>query len=104
MHDPELAVVVFTLKVWRYYIYGVHFKMFSDDKILKYLFDQKKLNMRQRRWMDYLKYFDLKLKYHPGKSNKVEDALSRKEMHKAERMMLEYDLLEKFRNLNIQFA
>src|SRR3954470_16380134 len=77
-HDLELAAVVFTLKVWRHYLYGVHFEMFSDHKSLKYLFDQKELNMRQRRWMEYLKDYDFDLKYHPGKANKVADALSRK--------------------------
>lgn len=39
--------------------------------------------------MEYLKDFDFKLKYNPGKANKVTDALSRKEMHKSELMMLE---------------
>lgn len=41
MHDLELAVVVFTLKVWWNYIYRVRFEMFSDHKSLKYLFDKK---------------------------------------------------------------
>jgi len=48
-HDLELAVVVFVLKIWRHYMYGSRFKVFSDHKKLKYLFDQKELNMRQRR-------------------------------------------------------
>lgn len=95
-HDLELDVVVFVLKVWRHYLYGVHFEMFSDHKSLKYLFDQKELNMRQRRWMEYLKDSNFELKYHLGKANKVADALSRKEIHKAKLMMLEYAFLEKF--------
>ncbi|XP_050888516.1 uncharacterized protein LOC127093616 [Lathyrus oleraceus] len=102
-HDLELAAVVFTLNVWRHYLYGVRFEMFNNHKSLKYLFDQKDLNMRQRRWMEYLKYFDFELKYHPGKANKVADALSRKEMHKAELMVLEYALLKKFQDLNLRF-
>lgn len=102
-HDLELAVVVFTLNVWRHYLYGVRFEMFNNHKSLKYLFDHKDLNMRQRRWMKYLKYFDFELKYHPGKANKVADALSRKEMHKAELMVLEYALLKKFQDLNLRF-
>ncbi|XP_058784742.1 uncharacterized protein LOC131659586 [Vicia villosa] len=63
----------------------------------------EELNMRQRRWMEYLKDFDFDLKYHPGKANKVADALSRKEIKVAELMMLEFGLMEKFRNLNLQF-
>ena len=49
-HDLELAVVVFALKTWRHYLYGAQFQVFSDHKSLKYLFDQKELNMRQRRF------------------------------------------------------
>ena len=50
----------------------------SDHKSLKYLFSQKELNMRQRRWMEYLTDYDFTLNYHPGKANVVADALSRK--------------------------
>lgn len=48
-HDLELAVVVFLLKIWRHYLFGSIFEVFGDHKSLKYLFDQKELNMRQRR-------------------------------------------------------
>jgi hypothetical protein len=48
-HDLELAAVVFVLKIWRHYLYGSRFEVFSDHKSLKYMFDQKELNMRQRR-------------------------------------------------------
>ena len=48
-HDLELATVIFALKIWRHYLYGVHCKIFIDHKSLKYIFTQKKINMRQRR-------------------------------------------------------
>ena len=48
-HDLELAVVVFALKIWRHFLYGLNFEVYNDHKSLKYLFDQKELNMRQRR-------------------------------------------------------
>jgi hypothetical protein len=57
-HDLELAAVVFVLKIWRHYLYGARFEVFSDHKSLKYLFDQKELNMRQRRWLELLKDYD----------------------------------------------
>ncbi|KAI3750014.1 hypothetical protein L2E82_20638 [Cichorium intybus] len=79
VHDLELAVVVLALKLWRHYLYGVKFKIYTDHKSLKYLFDQKELNMRQQRWMDLLKDYDCEILYHPGKANVVADALSRKE-------------------------
>ena len=70
-HDMELAVVVFALKIWRHY-----FEVYSDHKSLKYIFTQRDLNMRQRRWMEFLEDYDFTLHYHPGKENVVADALS----------------------------
>ena len=53
-HDLELAGVVFALKKWRHYLYGMTFELYTDHKSLKYLFSQKELNMRQRRWVEFL--------------------------------------------------
>ncbi|RVW18844.1 Transposon Ty3-I Gag-Pol polyprotein [Vitis vinifera] len=77
-HDLELAAVVFALKTWRHYLYGEKFEVYSDHKSLKYIFTQKDLNSRQRRWMETLEDYDFALHYHPGKANVVADALSRK--------------------------
>ena len=74
----ELAAVVFSLKIWRHYLYGEQFEVFSDHKSLKYIFMQRDLNMRQRKWMEFLEDYDFTLHYHPGKANVVTDVLSRK--------------------------
>ncbi|GMH00961.1 hypothetical protein Nepgr_002800 [Nepenthes gracilis] len=76
-HDLELAAVVSVLKIWRHYLYGERFLVYSDHKSLKYLFSQKELNMRQRRWIEFLKDYDCEIQYEPGKANVVADALSR---------------------------
>ena len=78
-HDLEMAAVVFALKIWRHYLYGVRCEIFTDHKSLKYIFTQKDLNMRQRRWLELVKDYDCEIHYHPGKANSVADALSRKE-------------------------
>ena len=77
-HDLELAAIIFALKIWRHYLYGRQFEIFTDHKSLKYIFTQKELNMRQRRWIELLKDYDCAIRYHPGKANVVADALSRK--------------------------
>ena len=77
-HDMELATVVFALKIWRYYLYGKQFEVYSDHKSLKYIFTQRDLNIRQRRWMEFLEDYDFTFHYHLGKANVVADALSRK--------------------------
>ena len=74
----DLAAIVFALKIWRHYLYGEQFKVFSDHKSLKYIFTQRNLNMRQRKWMKYLEDYDFTLHYHPGNANVVADAISRK--------------------------
>nr|GEY71840.1 retrotransposon protein, putative, Ty3-gypsy subclass [Tanacetum cinerariifolium] len=66
------------LKIWRHYLYGESCDVFTDHKSLKYIFTQRELNMRQRRWVELLKDYDTNIQYHPGKANVVADALSRK--------------------------
>ncbi|WVZ75611.1 hypothetical protein U9M48_023649 [Paspalum notatum var. saurae] len=77
-HDLELAAVVHTLKIWRHYLLGNTCRIYTDHKSLKYILTQPELNMRQRRWLELIKDYDLEIHYHPGKANVVADALSRK--------------------------
>jgi hypothetical protein len=76
-HDLELAMVVFTLKSWRHYLYGEICDIYIDHKSLKYIFTQKELNLRQCRWLELIKDCDLSIHYPPGKANVVADAHSR---------------------------
>ncbi|KAH0658081.1 hypothetical protein KY289_026829 [Solanum tuberosum] len=79
-HDLELAAIVFALKIWHHYLSDVHVDVFIDHKSLQYVFTQKELNLRQRRWLELLKDYDMSILYHPGKANVVVDALSRLSM------------------------
>ena len=78
IHDLELAAVVFALKIWRHYLYGETCQIFTDHKSLKYLFTQKELNLRQRRWLELIKDYNCTIEHHSGRANVVADALSRK--------------------------
>jgi hypothetical protein len=75
-HDLELAAVVFALKSWRHYLYGKACDIYTDHKSLKYIFTQKELNLRQRRWLELIKDYELSIHYHPGKANVVADAVT----------------------------
>ncbi|WMV51153.1 hypothetical protein MTR67_044538, partial [Solanum verrucosum] len=77
-YDLELGAIVFALKIWRHYLYGVHVDMFTDHKSLQYVFSQKELNLRQRRWLELLNDYDMGILYHSGKATVFADALSRK--------------------------
>ena len=70
-HDLELAAIIFALKIWWHYLYGETCCIFTDHKSLKYLMTQKELNLRQRRWLELIKDYDLIIDYHPGKANVV---------------------------------
>jgi hypothetical protein len=77
-HDLELVAVIHALKIWRHHLIGAKCNIYTDHKSLKYIFTQADLNMRQRRWLELIKNYDLDVHYHPGKANMVTDALSRK--------------------------
>ncbi|KAI3742534.1 hypothetical protein L1987_60219 [Smallanthus sonchifolius] len=100
--DLELGTIIFALKLWRHYLYGVKFIVFTNHKSLKYIFSHKELNMRQRRWMEVLNDYDCEICYHEGKANVVVDALSRKENEKPKRVRalrldLQIDLITRIR-------
>ncbi|KAL0537309.1 hypothetical protein IC582_026286 [Cucumis melo] len=100
-HDLELVAVVFALKIWRHYLYGEKIQIFTDHKSLKYFFTQKELNMRQKRWLELLKDYDCEILYHPGKSNVVVDALSRKVVHSAALITKQAPLLRDFERAEV---
>jgi hypothetical protein len=102
-HDLELAAVVHALKIWRHYLMGNRCNIFTDHKSLKYIFTQSELNMRQRRWLELIKDYDLEVHYHPGKANVAADALSRKDhCNHLEMEPVSEPLCEKMRRLNLE--
>ncbi|GJU15650.1 putative reverse transcriptase domain-containing protein [Tanacetum coccineum] len=77
-YDLELGAVVFALRLWRHYLYGTKCVVFTDHKSLRYILNQKELNLRQRRWIELLSDYDCEIRYHPGKANVMANALSQK--------------------------
>ncbi|KAL0427186.1 UNVERIFIED_CONTAM: Transposon Ty3-I Gag-Pol polyprotein [Sesamum latifolium] len=104
-HDLELAAIVHALKIWRHYLYGETFHIFTDHKSLKYIPTQKELNLRQRRWIELLKDYDCTIDYHPGKANIIADALSRKMVDQLAGMICyNVEYLTALRAMNVHFS
>jgi hypothetical protein len=104
IHDLELVVVVHALKTWRHYLYGQKCDVYIDHKSLKYIFTQSKLNMRQHRWLELIKDYELEIHYHLGKANVVADALSRKsQVNMMVAHPMPYELAKEFDRLSLGF-
>jgi len=97
----ELAAVVFAPKIWRHYLYGERIQVYTDHKSLKYLFTQKELNMRQCRWLELVKDYDVEILHHPDKANVVADALSRKTAHSSAMLTRQHNIQREFERAQI---
>jgi hypothetical protein len=103
-HDLEQAAVVHALKTLRHYLYGQKCDIYTDHKSLKYIFTQSELNMRQRRWLELIKDYELEIHYHLGKANVVADALSRKtQVNMLAAHPMPFELAKEFDRLNLGF-
>jgi len=71
-HDLELAAIVYALKIWRHYLFREKVEIYTDHQSLKYIFKQKELNMRQRRWLELAQENDLELQELMEKANRGE--------------------------------
>jgi hypothetical protein len=103
-HDLELAPVVHALKTWRHYLYGQKCDIYMDHKSHKYIFTQSELNMRQRRWLELIKDYELEIHYHPGKANVAADALSKKsQVNILAAHPMSFELAKEFDRLSLGF-
>jgi hypothetical protein len=104
INDQELAALVHALKTWRHYLYGQKCDVYTDHKSLKYIFTQLELNMRQQRWLELIKDYELEIHYHPGKANVVADTLSRKsQVNMMVAHPMPYELAKEFDRLSLRF-
>jgi ribonuclease HI len=104
-HDLELAAVVHALTIWRHYLMGKRCELYTDHKRLKYIFTQSNLNLRQRRWLELIKDYDLGINYHPRNANVVADTLSRR-YHVSQLVVdsIPFELCEEFDKLNLRMV
>jgi hypothetical protein len=104
-HDLELAAMVHALRIWRHCLMGKRCELYTDHKSLKYIFTQSNLNLRQRKWLELIKDYDLAINYHPGKANVMADALSRRS-HVSQLVVdsIPFELCEEFDKLNLRIV
>jgi hypothetical protein len=104
-HDLELAAVFHALKIWRHYLMGKRCELYTNYKSLKYIFTQANLNLRQRRWLELIKDYDVGINYHPRNTNVVVDAMSRRS-HVSQLVVdsMPFELCEEFDKLNIRIV
>jgi hypothetical protein len=104
-HDLELAAMVHALRIWRHCLMGKGCELYTDHKSLKYIFTQSNLNLRQRKWLELIKDYDLAINYHPGKANVMADALSRRS-HVSQLVVdsIPFELCEEFDKLNLRIV
>src|SRR6266511_2123677 len=77
VHEKELLAIVHAIKLWRTYLEGQKFTVITDHASLEYIKTQANLSRRQARWLEVLQSNDFEVRYRPGKTNVVADALSR---------------------------
>lgn len=76
-YDLETLAVVETIKRFRVYLIGVHFKLVTDCTALRATFEKKDMIPRVARWWLGVQEYDFSIEYRPGVKMQHVDALSR---------------------------
>ncbi|CAK1583893.1 unnamed protein product [Parnassius mnemosyne] len=75
--ERELLAVIWAVKLFRPYLYGRKFVIYTDHRPLVWLYSLKEPNSKLTRWRLRLQEYDFEIIYKNGKQNTNADALSR---------------------------
>lgn len=79
IYEKELMAIVKSIIKWRPYLLGRRFIVRTDQLSLKYILEQRMIGSDYQKWVSKLMGFDFEIQYRTGASNRVADALSRKD-------------------------
>ncbi|GJV22728.1 putative reverse transcriptase domain-containing protein [Tanacetum coccineum] len=85
---PRVGSCRVALKTWRHYLYGTKSVIYTDHKSLQHIFNQKELNMRQRRWIELFSDYECEIRYHPTQSEAFKhDSVLTERLHGLDQQM-----------------
>lgn len=77
-NEKEMLAIIWALNSLRNFLYGSRkVKIFTDHQPLTHALSNKNTNAKMKRWKAILEEYNYELKYKPGTTNVVADALSR---------------------------
>jgi len=100
IQEQELLALIYALKKWRHYLFGMEITAYTDHETLVGWQSNRDLSGRKARWVETLSEFPVRILYRPGQQNIVADALSRRRDYELNQTsILEYpDLVSRIRS------
>lgn len=78
IHEKELITICLAVLKLKHYLLGRYFFVYTDQKSLRYIMQQREVGANFQKWVSKLMAFDFEIKHKVRSSNRVAGALSQK--------------------------